>query len=94
MGFVATAALAGICLLWAADELNLKKPGTVLAFGLLAVWMLVAESFSEALLAYGHGRQIENPEAFGYMLRAFFESLRRHIAFERDHMLPRVLGNQ
>ena len=53
-----------------------------------------AVDLSDALLAYGHGRPIENPEAFGYMLRAFFESMRRHIAFERDHVLPKVLGNQ
>jgi hemerythrin-like domain-containing protein len=47
-----------------------------------------AEDLSEALLAYGHGEAIENPEAFGYMLRALFESMRRHIAFERYHVLP------
>ena len=29
-----------------------------------------------------------NAEATGYMLRGFFEALRRHIAFERDHILP------
>ena len=53
-----------------------------------------AADLSEALLAYGHGRQIENPEAFGYVLRAFFESVRRHIAFERDHVLPEVVDDQ
>ncbi len=47
-----------------------------------------AADLSEALLAHGHGGPIANPEAFGYMLRAFFEALRRHIAFERDHLLP------
>lgn len=47
-----------------------------------------AEDLSEALLAYGRGRPIENPEAFGYMLRALFGSMRRHIAFERDYLLP------
>jgi hemerythrin-like domain-containing protein len=52
-----------------------------------------AADLSEALLVHGHGRPIENPEAFGYMLRAFFESMRRHIAFERDHVLPEVLGD-
>jgi hemerythrin-like domain-containing protein len=51
-----------------------------------------AEDLSEVLLAHGHGRPIENPEAFGYMLRALFESMRRHIAFERDHVLPAVGG--
>ena len=47
-----------------------------------------AEDLAEALAAYGHGQPISNPEAFGYMLRAFFDSMRRHIAFERDHVLP------
>lgn len=49
-----------------------------------------AEDLSEALLAHGHGGPIENPEALGYMLRALFGSMRRHIAFERDHLLPRM----
>jgi len=51
-----------------------------------------AADLSEMLLAHGHGQPIENPEAFGYMLRALFESMRRHIAFEHDHVLPVVLG--
>jgi len=50
-----------------------------------------AADLSEVLLAHGHGRPIENPEALGYMLRALFESMRRHIAFERDHVLPGIL---
>lgn len=50
-----------------------------------------AEDISEALLAHGHGQPIENPEALGYMLRAMFEALRRHVAFEQDHVLPKVL---
>ena len=49
-----------------------------------------AEDVSETLLAHGHGKPIENPEALGYMLRGMFEALRRHVAFERDHVLPRV----
>lgn len=51
-----------------------------------------AEDLSEKLLAHGRGAPIENPEALGYMLRALFESMRRHIAFERDHVLPVVIG--
>ena len=51
-----------------------------------------AADLGEVLLAHGHGRPIENPEALGYMLRALFESMRRHIAFERDHVLPEILG--
>ncbi|TPW31966.1 hypothetical protein [Pararhizobium mangrovi] len=37
--------------------------------------------------AYGHHGTIPNAEAFGYMLRALFESLRRHMAVERHMML-------
>lgn len=46
-----------------------------------------AEELSEALCDLGRGKAPENPEATGYMLRGFFEALRRHIAFERDHLL-------
>jgi hypothetical protein len=31
-----------------------------------------------------------NVESLAWMLRGFFESLRRHIAFEREHLLPLV----
>lgn len=50
----------------------------------------LAEELTEALLSIGHGADIENPEALGYMLRTFFETMRRHIAFEREHVLPLV----
>lgn len=49
-----------------------------------------AQDLSEVLLAIGHGDPIENPEAVGFMLRAFFEAVRRHVAFERDHVLPAI----
>lgn len=42
------------------------------------------------LFEIGHGAAIANPEALGFMLRAFFDSVRRHIAFEREHVLPAV----
>jgi len=29
-----------------------------------------------------------NVESLGYMLRGFFEGMRRHLAFEREHVLP------
>ncbi|WP_353185244.1 hemerythrin domain-containing protein [Bosea sp. (in: a-proteobacteria)] len=51
-----------------------------------------AEDLSEALRAYGEGRPIANPEAFGYMLRALFDSMRRHIAFEQDCILTMLPG--
>ncbi|WP_417584707.1 hemerythrin domain-containing protein [Pelagibacterium sp.] len=47
-----------------------------------------AEELHDALMAYGRGENSPNPEALGYMLRGFFESLRRHIAFEREVIVP------
>ncbi|RVD12700.1 MAG: hemerythrin domain-containing protein [Mesorhizobium sp.] len=49
-----------------------------------------ASEVTEILLAIGHGKTIDNAEAVGFMLRGFFESLRRHIAFEREHVLPTI----
>ena len=48
----------------------------------------LADEITEALLAIGHGDQVRNPEALGYMMRTFFETTRRHVAFEREHILP------
>ncbi|MDY8109830.1 hemerythrin domain-containing protein [Fulvimarina sp. 2208YS6-2-32] len=33
-------------------------------------------------------------EGLGYMLRGFFESMRRHIAFERECVLPRLIASE
>lgn len=46
-----------------------------------------AEELTEALHALGAGRAEINIEATGYMLRGFFEAMRRHIAFESEHLL-------
>jgi hemerythrin-like domain-containing protein len=35
-------------------------------------------------------RATSNVESLAWMLRGFFESVRRHIAFEREHILPLV----
>lgn len=47
-----------------------------------------AEEITEELLRIGHGAPIRNPEALGFMLRAFFSTVRRHMAFEREHIFP------
>lgn len=47
-----------------------------------------AEEVTETLLRIGHGGAIGNPEALGFMMRALFEAIRRHVAFEREHVLP------
>lgn len=44
----------------------------------------------ELLSRLSHGVLPVNVEAAGYMLRGLFEGLRRHIAFENDHVLPRA----
>jgi hemerythrin-like domain-containing protein len=48
-----------------------------------------AEELTDALLKLGSGEGV-NMEAVGYMLRGFFEGMRRHIAFEREHLLQGV----
>jgi len=45
-----------------------------------------AEELADALRELGTHKTASNPEALGYMLRGFFETLRRHVAFERDHL--------
>ena len=47
-----------------------------------------AQDLADILFAIGHGAAVDNPEALGFMLRAFFEAMRRHIAFEREHVMP------
>jgi hemerythrin-like domain-containing protein len=45
------------------------------------------EEIIEALNELVTGK-LRNIDSLSYMLRGFFEGLRRHIAFERDHILP------
>src|SRR5690606_41840533 len=49
-----------------------------------------AAEIAEELAALASTGSVENPEALGFMLRGFFESQRRHIAFEREHVLPAI----
>ena len=46
-----------------------------------------AEELAERLLLLSSGSDSVNMEATGYMLRGFFEAVRRHIAFEREHLV-------
>ncbi len=48
-----------------------------------------AEELVEVLMKLGRGDPV-NMEATGYMFRGFFEARRRHIAFERDHLLSYI----
>ncbi|TPN00024.1 hemerythrin domain-containing protein [Mesorhizobium sp. B2-3-3] len=49
-----------------------------------------AQDLTDTLLAIGHGGAIANPEALGFMLRGFFDNMRRHVALEREHVLPMI----
>lgn len=49
-----------------------------------------ADDVTDTLLQIGRGGAVANPEATGFMLRGFFETLRRHIAFEAEHILPLI----
>ncbi|MDA4844619.1 hemerythrin domain-containing protein [Hoeflea poritis] len=46
-----------------------------------------AEELADALHELATANAPKNPEATGYMLRGFFEALRRHIAFEHEHLV-------
>ncbi|TCD14942.1 hemerythrin domain-containing protein [Oricola cellulosilytica] len=47
-----------------------------------------ADEVSDGLERFVTDRASSNPETLAYMLRGFFEGLRRHIAFEREYILP------
>lgn len=47
-----------------------------------------ADELAEALTGFVTGSGRPNAETLGYMLRGFFEAMRRHLAFEREHLLP------
>ncbi len=47
-----------------------------------------AEEISECLKRYI--LVPENSDTLAYMLRGFFESVRRHVAFDTEHLLPKL----
>lgn len=47
-----------------------------------------AEELSDALMKVSSGAEPVSSETLGYMLRGFFEAIRRHIAFEREQFSP------
>lgn len=52
-----------------------------------------AEEIAEALSHISEMEPVANPDALGFMFRAFFEAQRRHIAFEKEQILP-LLGSE
>ena len=53
-----------------------------------------ADEICEILMLVGHGEPVRNPEAFGFMLRGFFTTLRRHVAFEQAHVLSCIIRSE
>lgn len=53
-----------------------------------------ADEISDGLFRFVTDRAHSNAETLAYMLRGFFEGLRRHIAFEREHILPLIAKKQ
>lgn len=49
-----------------------------------------ANDLALALRQFVTERDACNVESLAWMLRGFFEGLRRHVAFEREHVLPLV----
>lgn len=49
-----------------------------------------AAELAEALLSFALDDRKISAETLAYMLRGFFEGVRRHIAFEKEHILPLV----
>lgn len=49
-----------------------------------------SQELTDVLMNWAKGSGNRNPETTGYMLRGFFEGIRRHIAFEGEHIIPKV----
>lgn len=49
---------------------------------------LFGEEVSEVLRSYGRGQPAQSADATGYMLRGFFEGLRRHMSYEEALLKP------
>ena len=53
-----------------------------------------ADEVSDGLAGFVTNKAAANAEALAYMLRGFFEGLRRHIAFEREHIIPILIRSR
>jgi hemerythrin-like domain-containing protein len=53
-----------------------------------------ANEVSDGLVSFVMDKRSLDPVALAYMLRGFFEGLRRHIAFEREHILPLLIARK
>ena len=53
-----------------------------------------AEELCDAMIKFVMDDQDQAAETLSYMLRGFFEGIRRHIAFESEHILPLLQRQQ
>jgi hemerythrin-like domain-containing protein len=53
-----------------------------------------ADEVADAMIRFVTDKASSNAETLAYMLRGFFEGLRRHIAFEREHIAPLLCQSQ
>jgi hemerythrin-like domain-containing protein len=53
-----------------------------------------ADEVADAMIRFVTDKASSNAETLAYMLRGFFEGLRRHIAFEREHIVPLLCRQQ
>lgn len=54
--------------------------------------LFYAEEIQDMLRAYGEGTPCLSPDAAGFMLRGFFESVRRHVGFEQSLLRPALVS--
>ncbi|RED12226.1 hemerythrin domain-containing protein [Pontivivens insulae] len=47
-----------------------------------------AQELYDEMIGFATGQVARDAERLGYMLRGFFEGLRRHLAFEKEHLIP------
>ncbi|WP_275786609.1 hemerythrin domain-containing protein [Pararhizobium gei] len=73
---------------------KLASPGRNLSTDRLRAEHMSDECFAAdltgILLKIGHGGPVDQAETFGFMLRGFFDGLRRHVAFEDEHIVPAI----
>ncbi len=51
-----------------------------------------AEELEDCAKTFVSAPNAGDANRLGYMLRGFFEAMRRHIAFEREHLLPKLIA--
>lgn len=53
-----------------------------------------ADELHDALIAHGRGMDRPSAETLGYMLRSFFENIRRHVRFDAEVLIPLLISVQ